>query len=151
MIEARAAVQQARFLNCRSHLDVAPHAPHYYNMPTNRFWLCADPLSIKSVVEATLVSFKLDITWIDEWTLEAETGSRKMNFFFADGAPYTKIGVHLSTVDRSILVQVDHISHGIGTVFGSWKSRRLVTSINNTLKENFEAKKWLVTQDVERP
>jgi hypothetical protein len=93
----------------------------------------------------------LEVTWTGDWTAEAEGGSRKLNFFFADGAPYLKLGVQfysLSSTDTS--VQIDHLSRGITTAYGAWRSRRLVQSIIKSMEDDFASKGWLVSPE-DRP
>ena len=95
-------------------------------LTTKTLRLSVDASSARAVVETDLGSHGLEVTWTGDWTAEAESGSRKLNFFFADGAPYLKVGVHfysLSSTDTS--VQIDQLSRGITTAYGAWRGRRV--------------------------
>jgi hypothetical protein len=105
------------------------------------FLVTGDPTRARATAEQALTSRKFKVNWHDEWSGEAERGSKTANLIAGAMAQYFKVGVRvMSHEEGQTLVRMEKQSTGwMGGAIGASRTKKNFEALKDELSSTFDA------------
>jgi hypothetical protein len=103
------------------------------------FSVTGDPTTARATAERALVDRKFKVTWLDEWSGQAERGSRVANVLLGALAQYFKVGVRVMSDEQGrTIVRIERQSSGwAGGAIGAARTTKNINGLRADLEATF--------------